>query len=828
MSLPQSVPARPMEQQRRLRTFLRWLITCSAVFAPLECLAFLLFRDAAFGLASLTSAGFLICLLLAQAQLRRGRPQVAAIVLYTAMLVAALIGSVIMPDVLLMLVFLPLLALVVVLPYITGRVLYILIMVGWLVMIGITILDEILPASATAPTWLVSLFRVSSFGAATALLLVLIVQFSNRLVEMLTSTEHTNAELRRIQARLEAQQHDLRTTLQEREAAVALHRAIEERLTALSEAASNLLSLPQQRHVLPAILDLARQVITADAYALWRVHPTLPEWSITHAVGLSESYQQQAARTLNGTRTIPDSVVATPDTEDIPDLMAHRQEEYRQEGIRALLVTPLRIQGQMGGTLVFYYRTPHPFSELELRVATALSHLAAAALTTAELYDEQQRRRQEAEAAQRDQTFLAEASGILGASLDYPATLASIARLVIAQLADWCGIYLLDDAGMAQEVVVAHQDPAKEALARELSRRYPPTPDRSQGLMQVLRTGQPLIAPDFDAAIPAIAEDAEHLRLLQAVGVTSCLLVPLRVGDRIIGVLTCGRSDPQQRYHTQDLPLAQELARRAASAIEHAQLYRTAQDAIRVREQFLSIASHELKTPLTSLMGFADLLQRRTARESSLSERDQRALHAIREQAKRLDQLIGNLLDISRIETGRLRLECVPMDVGDLTQRVVTAFQPTLEQHQMIFRRPDGPLFVDGDALRLEQVMHNLIGNAIKYSPHGGTITVQVAQHAATARIAISDQGLGIPADALPHLFQRFYRASNIDAQYISGMGIGLYVVKEIVALHAGTIEVASQEGLGSTFTVVLPLPESQPLLESLATNGDKGDRIEL
>lgn len=808
MSLSQSMPDRQVVQQRRLRTFLRWLIPFSAAFALLEALAFLISYDASIGIASITTVGCFICFLAAQAQLRRGRLELAAIILYATILASGVIGAFVLPSLLPMLVLLPLLALIIVLPYIAGRLLYGLIAVGWLVIICIAALDELLPAASTAPPWLISLLRVSSLGGAAALLLVLMVQFSNRLLEMLTGTERTNAALRATQAQLEAQREDLRTSLREREEAVALHRAIEERLAALSEAASTLLNLPQQRHVLPALLDLARQAITADAYALWRVHPTLPEWWITHALGLSDDYQQKAARALNGTRTVAAEVVATPDTEVAPGLIAHRREEYRHEGIRALLVLPLRIQGEMGGTLVFYYRQPHPFSELELRVATALSHLASAALTTAELYDEQHQLRTQAEAAQRDQAFLAQASGILGESLDYATTLARVAHLTIARLADWCGVYVVDDTGVLEEVVVAHQDPALEELARELGRRYPPTPERATGLMQVVRSGQAAILSDFDAAIPTIAEDAEHLRLLRAVGVSSCLLVPLRAGDRTLGVLACGRADPLRRYGARDLPLVEELAQRAASAVQHAQLYRTAQNAIRTREQFLSVASHELKTPLTSLIGFAELLQRRAAREGSFSERDLRALDAIHERAERLDQLIRSLLDISRIETGQLQLERALVDVAELTERVVAGIQPTLERHRVIFQGSGSALFVHGDALRLEQVVHNLVSNAIKYSPGGGTVQVQVARRAAMGTIVVSDQGMGIPAEALPQLFQRFYRAPNVDAQYISGMGIGLHVVKEIVTLHGGTIEVASQEGAGSTFTVVLPLAE--------------------
>ncbi|HEX5692307.1 MAG TPA: HAMP domain-containing sensor histidine kinase, partial [Roseiflexaceae bacterium] len=234
-----------------------------------------------------------------------------------------------------------------------------------------------------------------------------------------------------------------------------------------------------------------------------------------------------------------------------------------------------------------------------------------------------------------------------------------------------------------------------------------------------------------------------------------------------------------------------------------------AEEAVRLRDMFLSIASHELKTPLTSLLGNAQLLQRRAKHEGGFSERNGRAIDVIADQAARLNKMIAALLDVSRIETGQLTIERTPLDLGALVRRVVGEIQPTTDQHTIALSMDDEPLWIDGDELRLEQVVHNLVGNAIKYSPQGGPIDVRLERQEAYASVTVRDQGLGIPAAAVPQLFQRFFRANNVDDQHIPGMGIGLFVVNEIVSLHAGTIEVKSREGAGSTFTLCLPLRDS-------------------
>ena len=226
-----------------------------------------------------------------------------------------------------------------------------------------------------------------------------------------------------------------------------------------------------------------------------------------------------------------------------------------------------------------------------------------------------------------------------------------------------------------------------------------------------------------------------------------------------------------------------------------------------MRDAFVSIAAHELKTPLTTLLATSEQVQRRAARHGgSATERDQRALEVIAAQARRLAQMLDDLLDVSRLERGQLTIERVPLDLGTVARRVVEQLQPTLAQHTITLHTPEAPALVSGDGGRLEQVLQNLLGNAIKYSPAGGPIVVQVERNATEVQLTVTDTGIGIPADALPNLFRRFYRAENAQAQHIRGSGIGLYVVNEIVTLHGGRVEAQSVAGQGSTVTIRLPL----------------------
>jgi PAS domain S-box-containing protein len=417
--------------------------------------------------------------------------------------------------------------------------------------------------------------------------------------------------------------------------------------------------------------------------------------------------------------------------------------------------------------------------------------------------------RKRAEAAQQ---FLTNASTVLASSLDYAATMASVVRLAVPTLADWCAVHILEADGTIQRLAVAHVDPAKEALANDRPQRYSLDPNARHIVPQVVRTGRPEMYVEVpDAMLMASARDAEHLSLLRSLGFSSYMCVPMRARDRTLGAITFVLADGPHRYGPEDLHLAEELAYRAALAVDNTRLYREAQEAVHLRDIFLSVASHELKTPLTSLMGQAQLVERRMLRMGLLQERDQRSLRVVVDQAGRLRKMIDALLDISRIQTGQLAIEHTSVDLLALVRQVIDEVQMETDRHVIVYQAPEGPLLVEGDWLRLEQVFQNLLQNAIKYSPAGGTVTIQVHRSGALLCVDVVDQGLGIPASALPQLFQRFYRATNADDHHISGLGVGLYVVKEIVTLHGGTVAVTSEEGQGSTFTVCLPLPDTLP-----------------
>ncbi len=231
-------------------------------------------------------------------------------------------------------------------------------------------------------------------------------------------------------------------------------------------------------------------------------------------------------------------------------------------------------------------------------------------------------------------------------------------------------------------------------------------------------------------------------------------------------------------------------------------------NALQLRDQFMLLAAHELKTPLTTIAGSAQLLQRTIARREPSTERDQKRAAVMVEQVERLNTLITNLLDVSRIREGRLSLSREPIDLSSLSQRIVDEISATQVDHQIILSGADTPHIIAGDLLRLEQVLQNLLSNAIKYSPVGGAISLTLAPVDAMVCLSISDRGIGIAAADLPYIFDRFYRAPNPDYR-ISGMGIGLSVVREITLLHGGTITVDSQPGQGSTFRVFLPYQAS-------------------
>jgi signal transduction histidine kinase/integral membrane sensor domain MASE1 len=586
-----------------------------------------------------------------------------------------------------------------------------------------------------------------------------------------------------------------------------------ERTLRLQQVTASLSEALSAEDVAAVIVGAGSAAFQADAGAVFRLNDDAELFELLDYTGYPVEVAPQYSRSSSiQPGPLHDAVLSRElvIVESAAELLArwpHLRTAQVQSGDMATVAVPLLSDQRVLGVFYLAFRSARRFSHDDRAFLTTLGRQCALALVRADLYEHERRARGEAEAAKQRASFLAEASRRLADSLDYPATLRTVSELVVPTLADWCGVYLLDDHQEIQLLAVAHQDPAKVDLAYELHHRYPPALSAPSGAGAVLRTGQvELVAEIADAMVVAVARDAEHLELLRSIGFASLLIVPLTARGRTLAALALVSSQSERRYGPDDVAVAQELAQRAGYAIDNSQLYQQAQQAVRLREQFLSIAAHELKTPLTTLLGQAQFFQRRAERDGQLSARDQQSLRVINDQVKRLHRMVLALLDVSRIDMGQLSIERNALDICALTRRVVEELQLTITDRRIDVQGSTVPIIVAGDEVRLEQVLQNLLQNALKYSDPPHPIAVTIARQADQVRIAVQDQGMGIPADALSNLFQRFYRAANAEAQHISGMGIGLYVVKEIMALHGGGVSVESTEGAGSTFTVWLPV----------------------
>jgi PAS domain S-box-containing protein len=427
--------------------------------------------------------------------------------------------------------------------------------------------------------------------------------------------------------------------------------------------------------------------------------------------------------------------------------------------------------------------------------------------------------------------FLAAVNLELTRTLDYRETLARVAELAVPTLADWCVVDILDHRGELQRLAVAHVDPAKVELAQAVQERYPADPNAPQGAHAVIRTGRSQLLPDITAAqVDAAARDPEHRRMLRELQLRSAMTVPMIARGRNLGAITLVSAESRRRYTEADLSLAEDLALRAALAADNARLYYEAQEqaathvelneALRAamerlkreldsREEFLASASHDLKNPIASIKGNAQLLLRRLANRRELSPDDIReALERIASVATRAGLQVDELLDDTRTQMGQtLDLDRQLTDLVELTAKVVAEQHQQSDTLELRVESHVPALMALVDERRLCRAIENLLENAVKYSPDGGLIRIElgVDEESGMAIIGVHDQGLGIPPSDLDRIFARFERGSNVVGT-IAGSGIGLASARNIVQNHGGTIEVRSEPGRGSTFTMRLPI----------------------
>lgn len=495
-------------------------------------------------------------------------------------------------------------------------------------------------------------------------------------------------------------------------------------------------------------------------------------------------------------------------------------------------------------------------SEFPVELAIVRVPLEGPPFFTAYLRDLTERKKLESE-----QNFLLKASEQLAASLDYEATIASIANLAVPDIADWCAVDVVDKDGTIRRVAVAHQDPAKIALVQELQDKYPSDPNARFGTPEVLRTGEPELASEIpDSLLRQAARSEEHLAAIQNLGLRSYLIVPLRSRGATFGTLNLVYAESGRRFEKRDLQLASELARRIGSAIENARLLQDseearfeleqqaaemeiqatemeqtqeqmeitnqelqavnqqlrektrevrtaleqAEEANRAKSDFLAAVSHELRTPLNAISGYTELLS--MGIRGPVTEAQKADLDRINRSQSHLLGIINDILKFAKLESGQLEMTVEEFPVDGALASLEELIRPQLDAKRITYRfeRGDETVKVRSDRDRFQQIILNLLGNAVKFTADGGTITVRWELHGEQLLTHVSDTGIGIAPEQLERIFDPFVQVESGTTRTSQGVGLGLAIGQDMARQMRGDITVVSEEGKGSTFTLAL------------------------
>jgi PAS domain S-box-containing protein len=407
-----------------------------------------------------------------------------------------------------------------------------------------------------------------------------------------------------------------------------------------------------------------------------------------------------------------------------------------------------------------------------------------------------------------NQRFLARTGGALASSLDYESTLRSVAHLAIPHLADCCLLDMVEGSGFVRTVVSVHEDPERTKRLRALEQRRPEPSSWPFPVADVLARGERVVRSGLPTGWELAREGAEddpRVHEVSALGVHAYITVPLVARERLLGTLTLVSSDPARRYDEADVALAEEMATPAAFAIENAWLYQSAQQASRARDEILGVVSHDLRNPLSAISMCARVLLE--SPPAALEERRELA-DAILESTHLMQRLIQDLLDVSTIESGHLKIHPRREALLPLVDAVLTMVREGADDRgvDLVREVPASLPAVHVDAMRLEQVLANLLANAVKFTERGGRVTVHGEVDGPMVRVRVSDSGIGIPPEHVPHIFDRYWHAKRQSRTV--GTGLGLAIAKGIVEAHGGSIRVESTLGVGSTFVFTLPTIE--------------------
>jgi PAS domain S-box-containing protein len=421
-------------------------------------------------------------------------------------------------------------------------------------------------------------------------------------------------------------------------------------------------------------------------------------------------------------------------------------------------------------------------------------------LFTVVLRDITERKRME-----EQQRFLGDTSARLGTTLDRASTLRTIAEAPIPFLADACLVDALLPSGEITRVVHGRGDDAELAALRRLGDDFVPHADSPSRVIDVLRSGQPEHVEQLDEEwVAAHSESEEERDVISALGIRDMILVPLIARDQVLGCLTL-MTRRESGFDDSDFTVAKEFAGRSGFALDNADLYEAAQSATRARDDVLGVVSHDLRNPLSAIQMCARVLLETPPTDES-SRRD--LLEAVYQSASLTHRMIQDLLDVANIEAGRLSIEERAESLAEIIGRAAPMFMSQAAERELTLSisAPDGLPPVLADEGRIVQVLANLVGNAVKFTPSGGLISVTVSPVGSELQVAVEDTGPGIPREQWESIFERFWHARRGSRQ--RGTGLGLAIAKGIVEAHGGRIWLESTVGVGSVFYFTLPLAE--------------------
>jgi signal transduction histidine kinase len=663
--------------------------------------------------------------------------------------------------------------------------------------------------------------------------------------------------------------------------------------------------------LVPSLLEEIRRVLGADTAAILLLDDAGERLTMRVTVGFAEEDVGQAVPVPLG-QGLAGRVAESRQPWLVEDLSEIElvSPVLRTHGIQSLIAIPLIVDARVIGVAHVGSNEKHHFGSGDVRLLELIADRIALALNQSRLLAAER-------AAQERLSFLGEASSVLAASLNYEDTLGRIAELAVPRLADWCAVDILADDGSIRRLATTHVDPEKVRWAWVLTKRFPVNPEDTTGVALVLRTGEPQYLPEIPAELleAATAQRPELKAILDKLGLTSAMIVPISARGRTLGAISFFWAESGRRYTDADLDVALDLGRRAGSAVDNAQLYREAEEraqAARVlasvgdgvvlldaagfvrywnraaeaitglarsavidrravdgipgwdtvlqhvpvaldpvavprahslplavgegelwlsvtgvavadgtvyafrdlteervldtmKAEFVSTVSHELRTPLAAIYGAAMTLRR----DDVVLDEDQNVtlLNVITNESDRLARTVNAILWASRLDSDALSTTIESCDAVGLARDIVDAQLIHLPSHVRLelVAEPELPA-VAADPDKIRQVLVNLVDNAVKYSPDGGQVRVEISNESDGIRFAVRDQGLGIPYAEQRRIFDKFYRLDPDMTRGIGGTGLGLYICRELVRRMEGRIWVSSEPGRGSTFAFELPV----------------------